>query len=106
MDIYSRKIVRWKVYDRESSEYTSDVLEATCLEEGIEKNQLILHSDNGSPMKGATMLATLQKLGVIPSFSRSSVSNDHIQNHYLERLNIALFILRSLLRTCKKLVSG
>lgn len=32
------------------------------------------HSDNGSPMKGATMLATLQKLGVAPSFSRPSVT--------------------------------
>ena len=36
-----------------------------------------LHSDNGSPMKSATMLATLQKLGVAPSFSRPQVSNDN-----------------------------
>jgi len=36
-----------------------------------------LHSDNGSPMKGATMLATLQQLGVAPSFSRPSVSDDN-----------------------------
>jgi hypothetical protein len=36
-----------------------------------------LHSDNGIPMKGATMLATLQKLGVVPSFSRPSVSDDN-----------------------------
>ena len=34
-------------------------------------------------MKGATMLATLQKLGIIPSFSRPSVSND---NPYSEAL--------------------
>ncbi len=37
----------------------------------------MLHSGNGSPMKGATMLATLQRLGVVPSFSRPSVSNDN-----------------------------
>ncbi len=43
----------------------------------------MLHSDNGSPMKGATMLATLQKLGVVPSFSRPSVSDD---NPYSESL--------------------
>ena len=36
-----------------------------------------LHSDNGSPMKSATMLATLQELGVIPSFSHPSVSNEN-----------------------------
>src|SRR5450756_2222528 len=34
-------------------------------------------------MKGATMLATLQNLGVMPSFSRPSVSND---NPYSESL--------------------
>ena len=36
-----------------------------------------MHSDNGGPMKGATMLATLQRLGVIPSFSRPAVSDDN-----------------------------
>jgi putative transposase len=44
---------------------------------------LTLHSDNGSPMKGSTMLATMQALGVVPSFSRPSVSND---NPYSEAL--------------------
>ncbi len=34
-------------------------------------------------MKGATMLATMQRLGVVPSFSRPSVSND---NPYSESL--------------------
>jgi putative transposase len=51
--------------------------------EGIAGQPLVLHSDNGSPMKGATLLATLQKLGVVPSFSRPSVSND---NPYSEAL--------------------
>jgi putative transposase len=37
----------------------------------------VLHADNGSPMKGATMLTTLQGLGVVPSFSRPSVSDDN-----------------------------
>jgi len=44
---------------------------------------LVLHSDNGSPMKGATMLETLYNLGVIPSRSRPRVSND---NPYAESL--------------------
>jgi putative transposase len=48
-----------------------------CLRERAKSEQYTLHSDNGSPMKGATMLATLQQLGVIPSFSRPSVSNDN-----------------------------
>lgn len=77
LDVYSRKVVGWQIYDREDAEHAADVLEATCLEEGIKKGEVILHSDNGSPMKGATMLATLQRLGVIPSFSRPGVSNDN-----------------------------
>lgn len=83
MDIYSRKIVGCQVYDNESSALAADLMRNICQQEGIERDQVILHSDNGSPMKGATMLATLQELGVIPSFSRPSVSND---NPYSESL--------------------
>jgi transposase InsO family protein len=78
MDIYSRKIVGWEVYENESSEQAADVLRKTRLAEALAANhEVVLHSDNGSPMKGATMLATMQKLGVVPSFSRPSVSNDN-----------------------------
>jgi putative transposase len=83
MDIFSRKIVGWQVYEEESSTLAGDVLRDLCRREGIQSKQLILHSDNGSPMKGATMLATLQQLGVMPSLSRPAVSND---NPYSESL--------------------
>jgi len=49
----------------------------------IDPAGLVLHSDNGKPMRGSTMLATLQWLGVVPSFSRPHVSND---NPYSEAL--------------------
>ena len=77
MDIYSRKIVGWQIYDAESSELAAEVVRDICAREHIAPNQVVLHSDNGSPMKGATMLATLQALGVMPSFSRPAVSNDN-----------------------------
>jgi transposase InsO family protein len=83
MDIYSRKIVGWQVYEMESSELASEVMRDICARENIAPKQVVLHSDNGSPMKGATMLATLQKLGVVPSFSRPACSND---NPYSESL--------------------
>jgi transposase InsO family protein len=83
MDIFSRKIVGWQVYEEESSALAGEVLRDLCHREGIQSKQLILHSDNGSPMKGATMLATLQQLGVMPSLSRPAVSND---NPYSESL--------------------
>ncbi len=83
LDIFSRKIVGWQVYEQESSALASDVLRDLYQREGLQPGQVILHSDNGSPMKGATLLATLQRLGVMPSLSRPSVSND---NPYSEAL--------------------
>lgn len=83
MDVFSRKIVGWQVYETESSELASAVMRDICERENIAPNQVVLHSDNGSPMKGATMLATLYTLGVAPSFSRPAVSND---NPYSESL--------------------
>jgi len=76
IDIFSRKVVGWQVFENESSALAGEVMKDICARENIQQNQVILHSDNGSPMKGATMLATLQMLGVIPSFSRPAVSND------------------------------
>jgi putative transposase len=83
MDVFSRKIVGWQIYETESSELASEVMRDICERENIAPQQVVLHSDNGSPMKGATMLATLQALGVMPSFSRPAVSND---NPYSESL--------------------
>ncbi len=82
-DVWSRKIVGLSVHDRECNELAAALIESACKVEGIEPGNLVLHSDNGGPMKGATMLTTLQRLGVVASFSRPSVSND---NPYSEAL--------------------
>jgi transposase InsO family protein len=82
-DIFSRMIVGWCVEERESCELSSVLIEQCCIKQTINRNQIYLHSDNGSAMKGATMLATLHRLGVVPSFSRPSVSDD---NPYSESL--------------------
>jgi putative transposase len=87
-DIWSRKVVSWEVHECESSELAGELIRRACAEEGIGRDTLVLHSDNGGPMKGSTMLATLQSLGVAPSFNRPSVSND---NPFSE----------SLFKTCK-----
>ncbi len=83
MDLYSRKVVGWQVYEHESSDWAAEILHDIVQREHIDCDQVTLHSDNGGPMKGATMLATLQALGIMPSFSRPSVSND---NPYSESL--------------------
>ena len=77
LDVFSRKAVGAEVHAEESMEHSSRLLDGICREEGIEKHQVSVHADNGGAMKGATMLATMQRLGVLPSFSRPSVSHDN-----------------------------
>ena len=77
MDVWSRKIMGWEVHPIEDMELSSAMIRRLCEENGIASDQLKLHADNGGPMKGATMLATLQKLGVATSFSRPRVSDDN-----------------------------
>lgn len=83
MDIYSRKIVGWQIYTKQSSSLASEIIKDIAISENIKPNEVTLHSDNGSPMKGVTFLTTLQKLGIMPTFSRPSVSDD---NPYSESL--------------------
>jgi putative transposase len=77
VDVWSRKIVGWEVHVEESSDLAGALMERICQEMGVDPKGLVLHSDNGGPMKGSTMLATLQRLGVVPSFSRPHVSDDN-----------------------------
>ena len=77
LDIFSRKVVHHEVNERESAELAAEMITKACANNNINKLQLTLHSDNGGPMKGAPMLATLQWLGITTSFSRPKVSNDN-----------------------------
>lgn len=83
-DLFSRDIVGWEVWPEESAEHASElILRAASQQKRLVSEPLVLHSDNGSPMKGATMLSTLYALGITPSNSRPRVSND---NAYAESL--------------------
>ena len=88
VDVFSRKIVGWEVFERECSDNAAGFVYKAVLAEGCILKPLVLHSDNGSPQKGATLNAKLESLGIMASFSRPRVSSD---NPYSE----ALF------RTCK-----
>ena len=83
LDVWSRKIVGWAVHDLESAEHAAALFLAICRTEQLDPHGIVLHADNGGPMKGATMVATLERLGVLASFSRPGVSND---NPYSESL--------------------
>ena len=77
IDLFSRKIVGFRVHDREAMELSAPLLAEICEKENIVDGQLTVHADNGGSMKGATMLATMEKLGIEKSFSRPSVSDDN-----------------------------
>lgn len=77
VDVWSRKITAHEVHAEESMDRAARLIRRATQAEAIDPDQLVLHADNGSPMKGATMVATLEKLGILPSFSRPRVSNDN-----------------------------
>lgn len=87
-DIFSRKIVGHEVNEQESGAYAAKLLEQTLIREKCLHSGVVLHSDNGAPMKSQTMRMKAYELGVTTSYSRPRVSND---NPFAE----------SLFRTCK-----
>ena len=77
LDIYSRYVPGWMIAERESEELARQLISETCTKEGIERGQLTLHSDRGSPMIAKTTSELLIDLGVAKSHSRPRVSNDN-----------------------------
>lgn len=76
-DIYSRKIVGWEVHKEESGKLAADLLQRTVMREQCFKKPLVLHSDNGAPMKSVTLKAKMESLNITGSHSRPRVSNDN-----------------------------
>jgi CRP-like cAMP-binding protein len=58
--LFSRNVVGWQVFDCESAERAAALLEDICRRYRISTNQGTVHPDNGGPMKGQPMLATIQ----------------------------------------------
>ena len=83
MDVWSRRIVGWRIEKSESADTAAELIVQTCRDANIDPRGLVLHSDNGRAMRGSTMISTLQWLGIVPSFSRPHVSDD---NPYSEAL--------------------
>jgi putative transposase len=84
-DIYSRKIVGWEVHSRESGESAAELMQRAVMAEQCFRKPLVLHSDNGSPMKSYTLQSKLVDLGITPSHSRPRVSNDNAYSESLFR---------------------
>jgi putative transposase len=77
MDIFSRFVVGWMVARREQGNLARSFIEECCERQKVERDQLTLHSDRGSPMKSKPVAFLLSDLGVTKSHSRPHVSNDN-----------------------------
>ena len=83
LDIWSRRIMGWAVHPTQRDAHAATLFTRVRQDHAVPATGLVQHADNGGPMKGATMLATLERLGVVPSFSRPRVSDG---NPYSEAL--------------------
>ena len=83
VDVWSRKVVGWEVYESETGEQAAALVSRATLAENARHGTLVLHADNGAPQRSSTLRVMLEALGVTSSFSRPRVSDD---NPYSEAL--------------------
>ena len=77
LDIFSRYVVAWMIAEVESSDLAKQLIAVTARKQGIQPDQLTLHADNGSPMKGKPLSQLLVDLGITKSHSRPHTSDDN-----------------------------
>ena len=77
IDIYSRYVVGWLIADAESKALAEKLLADTIAKQGIDRDQLTIHADNGSSMASKPVAFLLADLGVTKSHSRPHTSNDN-----------------------------
>lgn len=77
LDIFSRYVVGWMIAEVESSDLAKQLIAETARKQHIQPDQLTLHADNGSPMKGKPLSQLLIDLGITRSHSRPHTSDDN-----------------------------
>jgi putative transposase len=77
LDIYSRYVVGWMIAQRETVVLAQELVETACIRQGVTRDQLTLHADNGGPMRAKALALLLADLGVNASHSRPHTSDDN-----------------------------
>lgn len=77
IDIFSRYTVGWMVATNESAALAERLLMETITKQGVDRDQLTIHADNGSSMASKPVAFLLADLGVTKTHSRPHVSNDN-----------------------------
>ena len=75
IDVWDRSIVKCAIHDREDEALSKELFEHALRDNNYP--DVWIHSDNGNPMKGMTLLALFYSLGICNSYSRPRVSNDN-----------------------------
>jgi putative transposase len=68
--------VKWTINLREDEALALELFQEALRDNKI-SDVLFVHSDNGHPMKGITLIAFFEYLGIVPSRSRPRVSDDN-----------------------------
>jgi putative transposase len=77
LDIWSRQNVGWIVHEEQRGAFALHLLHASCARLGRSAGERVRHSDHSRPMKGISMLAMTQTIGIVPSSSKPQVSRDN-----------------------------
>lgn len=77
LDLFSRFAVGWYLSRSENSAEASHFFGTLARRERIDKDTLVVHADNGGPMRGQPLADLLESLGVERSHSRPRTSNDN-----------------------------
>jgi putative transposase len=77
IDIFSRYVPGWMLAHAENAKLAEALLADTVAKQGIERGQLTIHADRGSPMTAKPVAFLLADLGVTKSHSRPHQSNDN-----------------------------
>jgi putative transposase len=77
IDIFSRYVVGWLLADCESAVLAEKLLADTIAKQGIDRDRLTIHADNGSSMASKPVAFLLADLGVTKTHSRPHTSNDN-----------------------------
>lgn len=77
IDMFSRKVVAWEVFAKEDGALARDLFAAALEMEGIPPGQIMIHADNGKPMKSKTLRSLFDDLSVKASYGRPHTSNDN-----------------------------
>lgn len=76
-DVFSRFPVGWEVHEEETGELAAELVQRSVLAQRCAARPLVLHADNGAPMKSYSLKAKMEALGIVASHSRPRVSNDN-----------------------------